>query len=46
VPDDDEVAAIADRVDDSVGVFPLAGRAVLAGEIDGNGVLTVLAELG
>jgi hypothetical protein len=46
VPDDDEVAAIADRLDDRVGVFPPAGGVVLAGEIDGNGFLAVLAQLG
>jgi hypothetical protein len=46
VPDDNEVAAIADRLDDSLGVFPPAGRVVLAGEIDGNGFLAVLAQLG
>jgi hypothetical protein len=43
---DDEVAAIADRLDDSVGVLPPAGRVVLAREIDGNGFVAVLAQLG
>jgi hypothetical protein len=46
VPDDDEVAAIADCLDDHVGVIPPAGRVVLAGEIDRDGVVAVLAQLG
>jgi hypothetical protein len=46
VPDDDEVAAIGDCLDDRVGVIPPAGRVVLAGEVDGDGVVAVLAQHG
>jgi hypothetical protein len=45
VPHQDEVAAIGDCLDDRVGVIPPAGRVVLAGEIDGDGVVAVLAQL-
>jgi hypothetical protein len=43
VPHDDELAAIADCLDDRVGVLPPAGGVVLAGEIDGDGLVAVLA---
>jgi hypothetical protein len=46
VPDDDEVAASADGLDDRVGVLRPAGGVVLAGEIDGDGLVAVLAQLG
>jgi hypothetical protein len=46
VPHDDEVAAVADRLDDRVGVLPPVGRGVPAGEIDGDRVMAVLAQHG
>jgi hypothetical protein len=46
VPHDDEVAAIAECLDDRVGILPPAGGVVLAGEIDGDGLVAVLTQLG
>src|SRR5215218_4872440 len=43
--DDDDLAAVADRSHDSVGVIPPAGRCVFAREIDGSRVVPVLAQL-
>jgi hypothetical protein len=45
VPHDDELATIADRLDDRVGVLP-SQPDVLAGEIDGDGVVAALAQFG
>jgi hypothetical protein len=38
--------AIADCLDDRVGVLQPAGGVVLAGEIDGDGLVAVLAQVG
>ena len=46
VAHDDEVTAIADCLDDRVGVLRPAGRDVLAGKIDGDRVVPLLAQLG
>jgi hypothetical protein len=46
VAHDDDVAAIADCLDDRVGVIPPARRLVLVWEIDGDGVVPVLAQPG
>ena len=43
---DDEVGPVADGLDDRVDVRRPAGRAVLAGEIDGDGVVPVLTQVG
>jgi hypothetical protein len=43
--DDDDLAAVADRPYDSVGVIPPAGRFVFAREIDGGRVVPVLPQL-
>ena len=46
VAHDDKVTAIADCLDDRVGVLRPARRDVLAGEIDGDRIVPVLAQLG
>jgi hypothetical protein len=44
VTDDDEVAAVADRLDDGVRVLRPAGGGVLLRQVDGDGIVAVLAE--
>ena len=43
---DHDVAAVADRVDDRVRVFPPAGRLFVAREVDRDRVVPTLAQLG
>jgi hypothetical protein len=44
VTDDDEVAAVANRLDDGVRVLRPAGGGVLLRQVDGDGIVAVLAE--
>src|SRR5262249_29385524 len=46
VAHDDEIDAVADRLDDGDGVVPPAGRVVLAGKIARQRVVSVLAQGG
>ena len=41
MPDDDQVIAVADRLDDDVGVVRPGGRGILAGQVYGDRVVEV-----
>jgi hypothetical protein len=42
VANDHELAPLADRLDDGVGIVPPPGRGVLAREVDGDGIMPAL----